>query len=279
MSRILVAALACLALDPAGALASASPATEPLTVAVASNFAAPMRKLAHRFEVATGHSVAVIPGSTGKHYAQIVNGAPFDVFFAADEERPRALETRGWAVSGTRFTYALGRLVLWSPSLELVDSGGRVLQTVAFRRLALANPRLAPYGRAAQQTLAGRGLLEALSERLVFGENVAQAFHLVATGNADLGFVALAQLEEPGRHLDGSRWSVPAALHDPIAQQAVLLRDSPAGRRFLEHVRSPASGDLIRAYGYEAPAGDPGESGSERAGPPDALDGGADGLR
>ncbi len=220
-----------------------------VTVAVASNFRETAQVLAAEFERRSGHRVRLAFGSTGRHYAQIVHGAPFAVFLAADDERPARLEREGRAVAGSRFTYALGRLVLWSPRPGRVDGAGRVLEEGGFRRLALANPRLAPYGRAAREVLRRRGLWRRLRPRLVMGENVAQALQFVHSGNAGLGFVALAQVRDAG----GSRWEVPAQEYTPIRQQAVLLEERPAARGFLEFLRSPAGRDIIRAHGYHLP--------------------------
>lgn len=224
-----------------------------LQVAVAANFQRTLAEIAERFAEHTGHRLLLSSGSTGKHYAQIRHGAPFDLFFAADRERPRRLEREGLGVPGTRFSYALGRLVLWSPRSGLVDGRGEVLRTGEFRHLAIANPRLAPYGRAAKELLQARGLWQALQPRLVRGENIAQAYQFVRSGSAELGLIALAQLpgDEPGPQ--GSRWLVPADLHAPIEQQALLLRDSPAGRALLEFVRGPVGAAIIRDRGYAVP--------------------------
>jgi molybdate transport system substrate-binding protein len=224
-----------------------------IRVAVASNFAIPMQEISGKFEQESPHEVTLIPGSTGKHYAQIVNGAPFDVFFAADRERPALLEQDGHAVPGSRFTYALGRLVLWSPDATLVDDTGRVLDGHDFRRLAIANPRLAPYGRAAQQVLEALGLWQPLQARLVRGENIAQAFQFVASGNAELGFVALSQVVHSGATGQGSSWRIPVELHAPIEQQAVLLTDKPAASAFMDFVQSDRARAIIRSFGYETP--------------------------
>jgi molybdate transport system substrate-binding protein len=224
-----------------------------LLVAVASNFHPVLEEIVARFGAETGHRVRLVPGSTGKHYAQIRNGAPFDLFLAADIERPQKLEQEGLAVSGSRFTYALGTLVLWSPDEQLIDPDGDVLRSAPFRRLAIANPRLAPYGRAARQTLETMGLWEALRPRLVRGENIAQAFHFVHSGNAELGLLARSQINTLPAGSRGSAWEVPAELHEPIAQQCVLLRDSPAARRFLDHLRAPETLAVIRQFGYAHP--------------------------
>jgi len=225
-----------------------------LRIAVASNFAAPIRVLASRFEAESGHTVTLSFGSTGKHYAQIRHGAPFDAFFAADSERPARLEREARIVPGSRFTYAVGRLALWSPQPGYVDSTGRVLEEGAFHRLAIANPRLAPYGAAAREVLEALGLWQRLSGRMVRGENIGQTFHFVRSGSAELGFVAYAQIRQPDRPVTGSWWRVPAELHTPIEQQVVLLHDTPTGRAFLAFVKSETAQALIRAFGYDLPA-------------------------
>jgi len=222
-------------------------------VAAASNFAGAMTVIAQRFEAGTEHKVKLSFGSTGKHYAQIVNGAPFDVFFAADLRRPELLELEGLAVAGNRFTYAVGKLVLWSPQAALVDEHGGVLEHGEFRHLAIANPKLAPYGVAAREVLQARGLWDDLEGRLVRGENIGQAFQFVASGNAELGFVARSQLKRPGRVAEGSVWKVPQSLYSPIEQQAVLLKDKEAARAFMSFVRSAAAIRIIRDHGYEVP--------------------------
>jgi len=224
-------------------------AADSLTVAVASNFASVARVLADAFERDSGHRVQLVPGATGKHFAQIRNGAPFEVFLAADASRPEQLEREGLAVPGSRFTYALGTLVLWSPDPGLVDTAGRVLARGDFRRLALANPELAPYGRAARDVLLAQGLWSSLRDRLVQGENVSQVFQFVHSGAAELGFVAGSQILGKA----GSRWVVPGQLHQPIEQQAVLLSDRATGRAFLDFLRSDSGQALIRAHGYHTP--------------------------
>lgn len=238
---------ACLAATSAGAAAAR------IQVAVASNFVTALEALAAEYAAASGHEVLISSGSTGKHYAQIRHGAPFDLFFAADAERPRLLEEAGATVPGTRFTYALGRLVLWSPRADPAVDRGEVLAKGDYRHLAMANPDLAPYGAAAREVLQGLGLWEALAGRRVYGENIAQTFQFVSSGNAELGFVALSQLGGPQGERGGSRWEVPEHLHAPIVQQAVLLRDSPAGHGFIAFINSPRGRDLIRAQGYALP--------------------------
>ena len=222
-----------------------------IRVAVASNFARAMTSLARDFEENTGHKVKLVFGSTGKHYAQIRNGAPFDVFFAADIKRPRLLEEEGVSVSGTRFTYATGKLILWSPMPEYVDAEGRVLRHGNFGHLAIANPDLAPYGRAAREFLESRGLWNELKQKAVRGENIGQAFQFVSSGNAELGLVAFAQVKNIDRPLQGSYWEVPQSLYTPIEQQAVLLTDNEAGRSFISYVRSKPALKIIRNHGYE----------------------------
>lgn len=227
-------------------------------VAVAANFTAPMQKLAQLFEQQTGHKVVASYGSTGKLAAQIQNGAPFEVFLAADDETPAKLERSTHAVTGSRFTYAVGRLVLWSRDPGRVDGKGEVLRSDGFERLAIADPRLAPYGAAAVQTLRSLGLYDRLQPRLVTGENITQAHQFVATGNAQLGFVALSQVEVDGRIAEGSAWVVPARLHEPVEQQAVLLtqgRDNPAARALLGFLRSEPARAVIRGYGYDVSGG------------------------
>lgn len=221
-----------------------------ITIAVATNFTSAMSDLVERFELETEHTVLVSSGSTGNHYAQIKNGAPFEAFFSADSERPRLLEQEGKAVADSRFLYAVGRLVLWSPEPGYVDDQGHVLEMGDFRRLSLANPDLAPYGAAARETLVARGLWERLTSRLAMGQDIGQAYAFVQTRNAELGFIALAQLKQPGKEIEGSYWIVPEALHRPIAQEAVLLRDVPAARAFLEFVKGLEAREIIRSYGY-----------------------------
>ncbi len=234
-------------------LLSGPAAADEIRVAVASNFSDAIRVLSHRFEEKTGHRVKLITGSTGKHYAQIINGAPFDLFFAADSERPRRLEAEGVARPGSRFTYAVGRVVLWSPEAEYVDPGGRILEDGDFRYLAIANPRLAPYGRAAREVLQHRGEWGSLRGRMVRGENIGQAFQFVRSGNAALGFVALSQISNPERPLGGSLWMVPQSLYSPIEQQAVQLREGGAAGEFASFIKSEESLEIIRRFGYGTP--------------------------
>jgi molybdate transport system substrate-binding protein len=221
-----------------------------IRIAVATNFSSTMADLVTRFEASSDHTVLVSTGSTGNQYAQIKNGAPFAAFFAADARRPELLEEEGVAIPGSRFTYAVGRIALWSPRADYVDAEGRVLETGRFRHLAIANPELAPYGAAARAVLQRRGLWDALEGRLVQGQDIGQAYSFVFSGNAELGFVAYSQLRRPGQLIEGSYWLVPETLHQPIEQQAVLLEDLPAARAFLEFVKSAEARAIIRVYGY-----------------------------
>jgi molybdate transport system substrate-binding protein len=223
-------------------------------VAVAANFAAPAKQIAADFEKETGHKAILVFGATGKFYAQIRNGAPFEVLLAADDETPARLEKEGAAVAGTRFTYAIGRLVLWSGRPGLVDDKGEVLKKGDFAHLAIANPKLAPYGAAAVEALTALKLLDAVQARLVQAENIAQAHQFVATGNADLGFVALSQVIRDGKVAEGSAWIVPANLHQPIRQDAVLLdkgKGKPAAEAWLKYLKSDRARAVIRGFGYE----------------------------
>jgi molybdate transport system substrate-binding protein len=224
-------------------------------VAVASNFTVAIDQLEPVFERGTGHRLTVIKGSTGKLYAQIVNGAPFDVFLAADQRRPALLEQADRTVAGSRFSYAIGLLSLWSRDVQQIGSDGvATLTSGTFRKLAIANPDLAPYGAAARETLETLGVYPGIADRLVMGENIGQTYAMVATGNADLGFVARSFLSGAGDPpSEGSRWDVPAALHSPIRQDVVLLRraaNNVAARAFLTFLADERARALIRAAGY-----------------------------
>ncbi|MDZ7662461.1 molybdate ABC transporter substrate-binding protein [Thiohalophilus sp.] len=227
---------------------------ETLRVAVAANFKTTLEALARDFEANSEHRLVLASGSTGKHYAQILNGAPFDLFFAADVRRPALLEEQQRSVPNSRFTYALGKLALWSPKADYVDREGAILASGDFRRLAMANPRLAPYGLAAKQVLKRRGLYATLQPRIVRGESIAQTFQFVASGNAQLGFVALSQLQGTGISKQGSRWTIPQSLYDPIEQQALMLNDTPAARAFITYIKSEPAGRIMRRFGYAAPS-------------------------
>lgn len=240
-------ALALLVLSP---LARA----DEVQVAVAANFTAPMKAIVAEFEKATGHKAQLSFGGTGKFYAQIRNGAPFQVFLSADDETPAKLEQEGLAVAGSRFTYAVGTLVLWSARPDFVDAKGEVLSRGTFAHLALANPKLAPYGAAAMETLDKLGLASTLQAKFVQGENIAQTHQFVMSGNAELGFVALSQVIKDGRITSGSAWIVPAEMHRPIRQDAVILapgRDSPAANALLRYLRGRPAQAIIRSYGYQ----------------------------
>lgn len=229
-------------------------AGESVAVAVASNFREPAAALAEAFETETRYPVLLSVASTGKLYAQIVNGAPFDVFLAADRVRPERLEADGRGAPGTRFTYALGGLVLWSRDPLLADRDCRAaLEADGNWRLAIANPELAPYGLAAQSFLEHEGLWERLGPRLVYGENIAQALHFVATGNARLGLIAASQAGDERLPAATCAWRVPPALHAPIEQQAILVTraaDNEAARAFLDYLRGAAGRALIERFGY-----------------------------
>lgn len=238
----------------AGLLVSAAQAAE-VQVAVAANFTAPMQAIAAEFEKDTGHKAMVAFGATGKFYAQIHNGAPFEVFLAADDATPTKLESEGAALAGSRFTYAIGTLVLWSATPGYVDDQGAVLKKDQFKHLALANPKTAPYGVAAQAALAKLGIAEEdLKGRLVLGENITQTHQFVATGNAELGFIALSQVYRDGKVASGSAWIVPAEYHAPIRQDAVILakgQDNPAAAALVDYLKGPKATALIRSYGYD----------------------------
>ena len=226
---------------------------DPVSVAVAANFTAPMQKIASAFEADTGHKAELSFGATGKFYAQITHGAPFQVLLSADDTTPARLERESKAVANSRFTYAIGTLVLWSAQPGTVDAKGDVLKSGDFKHLAIANPKLAPYGAAAMQAMDKLGATAVVQPRLVQGENIAQTFQFVSTGNAQLGFVALSQVMVDGKIRSGSAWQVPANLHDPIRQDAVLLnpgKDSAAAAALLTYLRSDKAKAIIQSYGY-----------------------------
>jgi len=238
------------------ALASASVAalSDEAQVAVATNFSAPMKQIIAAFEQETDHQVKASYGSTGKLYAQIKNGAPFQALLAADKKRPKLLEEEGVAVPGSRFTYAVGTLVLWSAKRGVVEDGPALLKNGEFNKLSLANPKLAPYGEAAIETLEALDLKDALKPRFVMGENIAQTYQFVDTGNADIGFVALSQVMAGGEIIKGSGWIVPDDMHAPIHQDAVLLLSGdgkPAVSALLEFLQGDKASVIIRDFGYE----------------------------
>ena len=233
--------------------ADSSASAQNVRVAVASNFAEPAKAIAEAFDKESGHAVTLAFGSTGKHYAQIINGAPFAIFLAADIRRPKLLEEEGIATAGSRFTYAIGKIALWSPDENLVDAEAKVLTEGNFKHIALANPKLAPYGAAAQTVLEKRRAWKGIRKRFVLGENIAQTYQFVASGNAQLGFVALSQIQHPGKPIAGSYFVFDPALYEPIAQQAVLLKDSDVAREFLEFLRGEAALKIINGFGYHMP--------------------------
>ncbi|OEY65730.1 molybdate ABC transporter substrate-binding protein [Marinobacter sp. X15-166B] len=224
-----------------------------VTIAVAANFTEVTRELAARFTRQTGYRTRISFGSTGKLYAQIEHGAPFEVFLAADSERPQMAEANGLGVPGTRFTYASGKLVLWSPQPHLFTDGRKYLTDARLRHLAIANPRTAPYGRAAQQVLMKLQVWHPLQAKLVRGDSISQTFQFTATGNAEAGLVALSQVR--GWHAQhGTSWQIPAHYHAPIRQQAILLtrgEHNPAARAWLAYLRSEPARELIHNYGYD----------------------------
>lgn len=223
-------------------------------VAVASNFTAPIQAIAKGFEQDTGHTLIAAYGATGQFYTQIRNGAPFEVFLAADDATPARLEADGAVVEHSRFTYAIGTLALWSARTDYVDDQGQVLHDDAFRHLSIANPKTAPYGHAATQVLDKLGLTDRVKGKIVEGQNITQAYQFVSTGNAELGFVALSQVFKDGKLASGSAWIVPAQLHDPIRQDAVILdkgRNNPAALALMQYLKGPKAAAILQAYGYQ----------------------------
>jgi molybdate transport system substrate-binding protein len=237
----------------ASAVLSLDANADEVTVAVAANFAGPLTKIGEGFTAATGHTLRVSSGATGKFYSQIISGAPFEVLIAADDETPRKLMAEGHGVTGSSFTYAIGKLVLWSAQPGYVDDQGAVLAIGNYAHLAIANPKLAPYGRAGLEVLKARGLGETVAPKLVTAESIAQAYQFAATGNAELGFVALSQVAVPGKPATGSYWLVPPTLYGEIRQDAVLLKTgekNQAAAALLAYLKSPAAKAVIQSYGY-----------------------------
>ena len=246
IQRLLTLAAAC--------AASVAVHAETVNIAVAANFTEPAKALAAVFQKTTGHTAQLSFGATGAFYSQIKNGAPFDVLMAADDERPQRLEKEGDTVPGSRFTYATGQLVLWSAKPGYVDDKGAVLKANQFNKLAVANPKNAPYGAAAMQALDKLGLTAAVQPKLVTGESIGQTYNFIATGNAELGFVALSQVLDAGKLKGGSMWVVPAQLHTPIVQDAVILKraaGNPAAKAWMDLLKTPQSKEFISSYGYE----------------------------
>ena len=222
-------------------------------VAVASNFAGAMQQIAKSFQRDTGHEVTIMAAGTGKLYAQIRNGAPFEVLLSADDKTPKKLEAEGLALPGTRFTYAMGKLVLWSSRPNTVDREGKVLRQGHFAHLSLGNPKTVPYGQAAVEVLRGLGLYEVLEPRFVLGENVAHAQQFVDSGNAELGFVAKSGVYKDGQLTGGSAWWIPDSLYSPIRQDAVLLKQgehNAAARALMAYLRQPPARAIMTALGY-----------------------------
>ena len=232
-------------------------AADEIKVAVASNFYPVMKEIVLQYELkqsqsSENHNIVLISGSSGKHYAQILNGAPFDIFFSADKVRPILLEKKGISETGSRFTYALGRLVLWSSFDGFIERDERLYNN-DLRFLAIANPKIAPYGVAAREALISMNLWEDLQSKLVRGENIAQTFQFVNSGNAKLGFISYSQLMNPSYPVVGSFWEVPQTLYTPIEQQVVLLKKSSLAKDFLSFIESDESLNIISKYGYDLP--------------------------
>jgi len=248
MNKLLFALISTLACAASGANAGE------VFVAVAANFTAPMTKIATAFQQETGHKATLSFGSTGKFYAQIHNGAPFQILLAADQDTPAKLEREGLTIPGSRFTYAIGRLALWSKQDGLVDAKGEVLRAHNFEKIAVADPKLAPYGAAAMEVLDKLGVRQVLQAKIVQGENISMAYQWVSTGNAQLGFVALSQIMTDGSIAYGSSWVVPTTLHAPIRQDAVALknsRDNIAVTTLLAYLQGDKAKSIIKSFGYE----------------------------
>lgn len=236
------------------ALAMGSAFADEVQVAVAANFTAPIQVIAKDFEQDTGHKLVASFGATGQFYTQIKNGAPFEVFLSADDTTPAKLEQEGESVKGSRFTYAIGTLALWSAKEGYVDDKGEVLKGNTFEHLSIANPKAAPYGLAATQVLDKLGVTAATKPKIVEGQSITQAYQFVSTGNAELGFVALSQIYKEGKLTSGSAWIVPANLHEPIKQDAVILnkgKDNAAAKALIEYLKGPKAAAVIKSFGYQ----------------------------
>jgi molybdate transport system substrate-binding protein len=237
-------------------LFTASAHPETTLVAVASNFTKPMTEIATEFEKSTGHTAQLSFGSSGKFVSQFENGAPFEVFLSADDKSPAKLQQSGFAVEKSDFTYALGKLVLWSATANYVGDKGVILEKGGFKHLSLADPKLAPYGTAAIEVLTNKNLLDKLQPLFVVGENISQAHQFISTGNAELGFVALSQVAENGKFSSGSGWIVPQNFYAPIKQNAVLLKtgeENPAAKALLDYLKTAPAKAIIQKYGYDLP--------------------------
>lgn len=232
---------------------SAFVSAETVHVAVAANFVEPLKNISEQFEKSTGNKIMITSGATGKIYAQIKNGAPYDIFLAADSKTPAKLESENAIVPGSRFTYAIGKLALWSAKPGYVDNKGEILKKQPFKHIAIASPKLAPYGLAAQQTLEKMGMWEALQPKIVQGENIGQTYQFVASGNAELGFVALSQIYKNGKVKSGSAWIVDTKDYQPIKQDAVLLKhaqNNAAAAAFMTYLKSDVTYKVLQSYGY-----------------------------
>jgi len=237
-----------------GCLAFTSAQADDVQVAVAANFTAPIQAIAKVFEKDTGHKVIAAYGATGQFYTQIKNGAPFEVFLAADDTTPIKLEKEGDIVPGSRFTYAIGTLALWSAKEGYINGTDEVLKQNQFKHVSIANPKAAPYGLAATQVLAKLGLTDKVKDKIVEGQNITQAYQFVSTGNAELGFVALSQIYKDGKISEGSAWQVPEDMHDPIKQDAVILKkgeNNPAAKALVDYLKGPKAAAIIKSYGYQ----------------------------
>ena len=238
----------------AAGLACTGVQADEVQVAVAANFTEPMKAIASQFEQDSGHKVVMSAGATGKFYAQIKNGAPFEILLAADDEVPLRLEKEGAAVAGSHFTYAIGKLVLWSVKPGYVDDKGAVLKTGNFEHLSIASPKLAPYGAAAVEAMRALGVFAAIEPKLVQGENISQAYQFVLSGSAPLGFVAMSQVYQDHKLKSGSAWIVPSNLYGAIRQDAVVLnpgKGKPAVEALMNYLRGEKAGKIILSYGYE----------------------------
>lgn len=237
-----------------GCLCAMSAQADEVQVAVAANFTAPIQAIARDFEKDTGHRLVAAYGATGQFYTQIKNGAPFEVFLAADDTTPQKLEKEGDIVPGSRFTYAIGTLALWSAKDGYIDGTDQALLANKFTHLSIANPKAAPYGLAATQVLAKLGLTDKVKDKIVEGQNITQAYQFVSTGNAELGFVALSQIYKDGKVTAGSAWIVPDSMHDAIKQDAVILKkgaNNPAAKALADYLKGPKAAAIIKAYGYQ----------------------------
>ena len=235
-------------------LAMSTAFADEVHVAVAANFTAPIQAIAKDFEKDTGHKLIAAYGATGQFYSQIKNGAPFEVLLSADDATPAKLEKEGNTVPGSRFTYAIGTLALWSAKEGYVDDKGAVLKANQYQHLSIADAKTAPYGLAATQVLSKLNLTDATKDKIVTGQNITQAYQFVSTGNAELGFVALSQIYKDGQITSGSAWIVPANLHDPIKQDAVILnkgKDNAAAKALVEYLKGPKAAAVIKSFGYE----------------------------